>query len=81
MKTKLAIIIAVALLMGGCVSSSTAKKFAEFEAMGVTEATVTGKFSNTEYKVVRENGERKATLEHSNAWLTRLRVVRVTKEE
>lgn len=79
MKTRIAILSAVALLLSGCVSSTT-KKFKEFEAMGISEATITGKFSNTEYKVEHSGGERKATLEHSNAWLPRVRLVRVTKE-
>jgi ABC-type uncharacterized transport system auxiliary subunit len=80
MKTKLAIIATAALLLSGCVSSSTAKKLEAFEAMGVSEVVITGKFSNTEYKVEHENGERTATLQHSNAWLTRVKVVRKTKE-
>jgi hypothetical protein len=80
MKTRIAIIVTAALLLSGCVSSSAAKKFREFEALGITEATITGKFSNTEYKVEHEDGKRKATLEHSNAWLPRVRLVRETEE-
>ena len=79
MKTRIIILAAAALLLTGCVSSS-AEKFAAFEKLGVTEATIMGKFSSTEYRVEHENGERKATLDHSNAWLTKVRIVRVTKE-
>lgn len=80
MKTRIAIIAIVALLFTGCASSSAARKLAEFEKLGITEAQINGKFSSTEYKVERENGTRKATLDHSNAWLTKVRVVRETKE-
>lgn len=78
MKTRIIITIAAALLVSGCVSSSTAKKFAEFEKLGVTEAVIVGKFSSTEYKVTTANGVRRAEIDHSNAWLTKVRVVRET---
>ncbi len=80
MKTSIIIAIAAILSLTGCVSSSATKKFAEFEKMGVTEAVITGKFSNTEYKVTHENGVRKAVLDHSNAWLPKVHIVRTTKE-
>jgi hypothetical protein len=87
MKTKshpsrLFALFAVILCLGftGCVSSNAAKKFAQFEALGITEATITGKFSNTEYKVEREGGVRRATLDHSNAWLPKVHIVRETEE-
>lgn len=79
MKTRIILAVA-ALLLGGCASSSAAKKLAEFERLGITEAQINGKFSSTEYKVEHANGVRKATLDHSNAWLTKVRVVRETKE-
>lgn len=80
MKTRFALLALVALAMTGCASSNAAKKFAEFEKLGITEATITGKFSNTDYKVSHENGVRKAVLDHSNAWLPKVRIVRETKE-
>lgn len=71
----------VAFGVTGCsTTSSLANKAKEFEQLGITEATITGKFSHTEYKVERsEDGQRKAVLEHSNAWLPKVRIVRETK--
>lgn len=80
MKTKLAIIATAVLLLSGCVSTNAAKKFAEFEKLGITRATITGKFSNTDYKVEHEDGKRKATLDHSNAWLPKVHIERETAE-
>ena len=82
MKTKLiGIILAlIALATSGCVTTSAAKKFAAFEALGVTEAQITGKFSNTEYRVVKEGGKRKAVLQHSNPWVVKLLIVRESDE-
>lgn len=82
MKTRIAsILFAVALLgLTGCVTASSAKKFAEFERLGITEAQITGKFSNTEYVVTHNNGVRRAELNHSNAWLPKVRLVRETPE-
>ena len=65
----------------GCVTQNAAKKFAEFEKLGITEAQITGKFSNTEYRVVRGDGIRRAVFQHSNAWLPKVLIVRETKEE
>ena len=80
-KTRIIILSLAALGLTGCVSQNAAKKFAEFEKLGITEATIVGKFSSTEYKVEHADGNRKATLEHSNAWLPRVKIVRETKEE
>jgi outer membrane lipoprotein-sorting protein len=76
------LVILLSLTLGGCQSaSSLAQKAAEFEQLGITEAEITGKFSHTEYKVERsEDGTRTATLDHSNAWLPKVRIVRQTKE-
>lgn len=64
----------------GCVSQNAAAKFKEFEALGITEATITGKFSNTDYKVEHKDGTRRATLDHTNAWLPKVHLVSETKE-
>jgi hypothetical protein len=73
--------VLLSLLFAGCASSSAAKKFAEFEKLGITEATITGKFSNTEYRVEKQDGKRVATLDHSNAWLPKVHIVRETEEK
>lgn len=81
MKTRIIILALVSILLSGCVTRNAAQKFKEFEALGITEATITGKFSNTDYKVKVEDGVRRAELEHSNAWLPKVRIVRETKQE
>ena len=80
MKTRLIILVAASLALTGCVSQNMAAKFAEFEKLGITEAEITGKFSHTEYLVKHENGVRRAEINHSNAWLPKVRLVRETKE-
>lgn len=69
-----------ALFMSGCALSTAARNFKEFESLGITEATVTGKFSNTDYKVEHKDGVRKATIDHSNVWVPKVHIVRETKE-
>jgi hypothetical protein len=68
----------------GC-ASLTIKKVAsdlkEFEQLGVKEIIVTGKFSHTDYTVEHENGKRTATINHSNAWVPQIKVVRQTDED
>lgn len=81
MKTRIPILALVSLALSGCANSNAAKKFAEFEKLGITEATITGKFSNTDYKVETKDGVRRAELDHSNAWLTKVHIVRETKTE
>lgn len=70
--------VAALILTSGCMTSSgLAERAAEFERLGITEATIVGKFSATEYHVTREpDGTRRATFEHSNAWLPKVRIVR-----
>lgn len=80
MKTRIIILALAALGLSGCVTSKAAKQFAEFERLGITEAVIVGKFSATEYKVEKTGGIRKATLEHSNAWVPKVRIVRETVE-
>lgn len=64
------------LFCTGCASVSS--KFAEFEKLGITEAEITGKFSHTDYKVEEKAGHRRAEINHSNAWLPKVRLVRET---
>lgn len=79
MKTRALILSLVAIGLTGCASTDAAKKLAEFEKLGITEATITGKFSNTDYKVEHKDGVRRATIDHSNTWLTKVHIVRETK--
>lgn len=81
MKTKLALIALAALALGGCSNvPKLQKNLADFESLGIRELVVTGKFSHTEYHVTTENGVRRAVVEHSNAWVPKVRIVRETKE-
>ena len=70
--------LCVSVFNSGCVSQNAAAKFAEFEKLGITEATITGKFSNTDYVVTVKDGVRRAELNHSNAWLPKVHLVRET---
>ncbi len=83
MKTRI-ILIAVCLLgLSGCAvatSQKLAKDLAAFEQLGVTEVVITGKFSHTDYTVTHADGVRTAEINHSNAWVPQIRVVRKTKE-
>lgn len=81
MKTKLIILALIALATSGCVTRNAAQKFAEFEKLGITEAQITGKFSNTEYRVVRDGEKRRAVFSHSNAWIPKVLIVRETEEK
>lgn len=80
MKTRILIAL-TALALAGCSSpAKLAKDLAAFEALGVTEVVITGKFSHTDYKVSRGNGTRRAEINHTNAWLPQVKVARETKE-
>lgn len=81
MKTRIIILALIALATSGCVTQNAAAKFAEFEKLGVAEAQITGKFSNTEYRVVHDGGKRRAVLQHSNPWIVKLLIVRESDEE
>lgn len=81
MKTRIAIILAALVALSGCASApKLAQQLKEFEALGIKEVVITGKFSHTDYTVTNENGTRRAVVNHSNAWLTQVKVVRETKE-
>lgn len=76
---KVTVLAAFALLMSGCTTASLAKKAADFERLGITQAIITGKFSNTEYTVERRpDGSRRAVLTHSNVWLPKVVIIRET---
>lgn len=72
---------AFALALTGC-GTLTVKKIAadlkEYEQLGVKEIIVTGKFSHTDYTVEYKDGKRTAVINHSNAWVPQIRVVRET---
>lgn len=76
----LAMFAFLASLFTGCTTRGLADKLAEFERLGITEAQITGKFSNTTYVVEKKDGTRTATLDHSNAWMPKIRLVRRTSE-
>lgn len=81
MKTRTLLLVAAALALSGCTSApKLAKQLKDFEALGIKEVVITGKFSHTDYSVTTENGVRRAVVNHSNAWLTQVKVVRETKE-
>ncbi len=76
------LLVLVCLLLAGCTTSSLAKKAADFERLGITQAIITGKFSNTEYTVERgSDGKRRAVLTHSNLWLQKVVIIRETQEK
>lgn len=86
MKTRFLIIASLcfAALTSGC-GTMTIKKVAKdlkaYEELGVKEVVVTGKFSHTDYTVEHKDGKRTATINHSNAWVPQIRVVRETDEK
>jgi hypothetical protein len=71
-------LIALCAMTTGCTSGRLAEQFAAFEKLGVTKAQVTGKFSSTTYLVTREAGVRKATFDHTNAWMPKVYFERET---
>ena len=79
MKKSLLLIIAlVGFSLTGCVSENALQKLAEYEKLGITKATVTGKFSSTDYTVTKENGTRKAVIDHTDAWFPKIHIERET---
>lgn len=78
MKTKPILMLAalLTLLTTGC--TNLGKKMQDFEKLGITDATITGKFSNTSYHVEHKDGHRVATIDHSNAWMPKVVLVRKT---
>ncbi len=72
------LMLVVILACTGCSVSGAAKKLQAYEQLGVTEVEVTGKFSSTHYTVEVRDGERVAEVNHSNAWLPKVRLVRET---
>lgn len=69
----------LSIVFSGCTNLQT--RMAEFEKLGITEAQITGKFSNTSYSVEEKDGQRVATIDHSNAWMPKVRLVRKTPAE
>lgn len=81
---KIFVLVLLCALLTGC-GTLTIKKVAadlkEYEQLGVKEIVVTGKFSHTDYTVTHQNGKRTAIINHSNAWVPQIRVVRETEDE
>ena len=83
MKIRIASILLVALLMGGCATVTSKKLAADltaFDRLGLSEVVITGKFSHTDYTVTHENGVRRAVINHTNAWIPQIKVVRETPD-
>lgn len=78
MKTiRLIAICAAALALSGCATtSSLADRLRAFEALGVTEAEIGGKFTHTKYTATVQGGKVVHELTHSNPWVTRVHLVR-----
>ncbi|MDP2226793.1 MAG: hypothetical protein Q8J78_04895 [Moraxellaceae bacterium] len=81
MKTPRAILliatVAASLLAAGCSTKSYSEKLTALEQLGVTELEITGKFSHTEFRRTETaDGKTVSTLDHSNAWVPKVRVVR-----
>lgn len=74
----LCLLSSVLCISTGCSTTGLSAKLAEFDKLGITEAEITGKFTHTEYKVTEVEGVRSAELNHNNAWLTKVRLVRTT---
>jgi DNA-binding HxlR family transcriptional regulator len=73
---RIALLSVAVFALAGCSTTSLSKKLNEFEKLGITEAEITGKFSHTSYKVEEKDGTRRAVLDHSNAWVPKVRIVR-----
>jgi hypothetical protein len=79
MKSKLLIILAAVAALAvfsGC--SSLDKKLQKLDALGITELSIPGRVTNTDYKRTEEGGQITSTLEHSNPWL--IKPARVTRK-
>ena len=64
----------------GISGSNNGNLVPDFYNLGIPPAVIVRKFSATEYKFEKVDGSRKPTLDHSNAWLTKVPIVRETKE-
>lgn len=76
MKTKIALILAAALLLTGCSTASFNQKLSDFDALGVSEVEIAGKFSHTRYIKTQTGDKVTSTFEHTNAWVPKVRIVR-----
>ena len=76
MKSKLVLLSLLLVALTGCSTARLANKLAEFEQLGIAEATITGKFSNTEYKTITVGDKKYVVLDHSNAWVPKVHLVR-----
>lgn len=87
MKKLLLIAIAASGLLTGCATANSnyaaklSEDLKEFEKLGIKEVIITGKFSHTDYTVEHKDGKRIATVNHTNAWVPQIKVVRETPDE
>lgn len=72
MKT-IALLIAAACLTG---CTNFPDKLAKWDALGIKEATITGKFSHTTYTRSQKDGVITSELEHNNPWVPKVHIVR-----
>jgi outer membrane lipoprotein SlyB len=81
MKTRIIILALAVLALCGCSSpKKLAADLAEYEKLGVREVVINGKFSHTDYTVNYANGQRIAVVNHTNPWISQIKIVRVTPE-
>lgn len=71
---KTVIILAAVLCLTGCTNFPA--KLEKWDALGIKEATITGKFSHTTYRRSQEGGVITSELEHNNPWLPKVHIVR-----
>lgn len=76
MKKLLLLLGALGALAAATGCSSLPKKLEEFERLGLKEVEITGKFSHTSYQRHEADGVVTSTLEHTNAWIPKARIVR-----
>lgn len=78
MKTaRITLLIAAALSLTGCTTTANlADSLSKFEALGITEAEIAGKFSHTKYTKTEQAGRTVHQLDHSNPWINRVHIVR-----
>lgn len=79
MKTQSIILALATLALSGCSNiGKIQQQLADLEKLGVTHVTVTGKFSHTDYTVTKQDGVRRAELNHTNVWVPQVKVIRET---
>lgn len=78
MKNKLLLLLAaLAALLFLSACASLPAKLEKFDQLGITELSIPGRVTNTDYTRTEKDGVITSTLEHSNPWLIKpARIVR-----